>query len=98
MSNGIKEKCVRNHKTAIGCRRTKLGHHTIALRDQHGLPTGREPDELAELVLEKFDANRPHRTKVATGSHLVNSGGVFEASSRKVQALTLAPGTAVRRA
>jgi hypothetical protein len=72
LTNRIKEKCVRHHGSAIRRWRTKLSHHAVAVRDQHGLACRREPDVLAELVLEEFDADRSHESMVATGSYVVN--------------------------
>ena len=73
MPNGIEEERVRNQRAPAERGRTELGHDAIAVRDQDGFASGREPDVLAELVFEQFDANRPHDKKAATSSYLVKA-------------------------
>ena len=51
---------MRNQRAAAGRRRTKLGHDAIAVRDQDGFTSGREPDVLAELVFKQLDADGSH--------------------------------------
>lgn len=68
----IEQKRIRKLGASTRPGRTKLGHDAIAVRDQNGFASGRQPDIFAELVFEQFDADRPHAIKVATGSYFVN--------------------------
>jgi hypothetical protein len=72
LANGIERKRIRNQWSPARRRWTKLGYDAIAVRDQHGFASSRQPDVFAELVFEQFDPDRPHALKVATGSYFVN--------------------------
>jgi hypothetical protein len=43
-----------------------LRNHAVTIGDQHRLAAGGKPDILAELFLERFDANGANKSDVAT--------------------------------
>src|SRR6202043_3118150 len=55
LANGIEQKRIRNQWAPARRRWTKLGYDAIAVRDQHGFASSRQPDVFAELVFEQFD-------------------------------------------
>jgi hypothetical protein len=63
LSNGREKKRIRNQRAAIRSGWTKLGHDTIAVRDQHRFAPGRQPDVFAQLVFEQFYTDRSHAAK-----------------------------------
>ena len=53
-------------------RRAKLGHHPVPIGDEYRLARSRQPDILAETILELPDPDRTHASNVAACGHDAN--------------------------
>ena len=73
-AHGLGQHRIGQQRATAGAGRRELGHDAITVRHQNRFAVCHQAHVFAQLVLERFQADSTHPTKVATGSYFVKGG------------------------